>query len=245
MKEDKVLPIYTSREELSTRFFDFSNTYFLPIVCVFGLLTSALNIVCSYRNPKSQSLKFIFINSIVDILFLLTQFFVFLFRCGALCSFGNHYFVIVYQIHVFWFLGYTLVNSQVLFAIYVSIDRLRLLTTQKYPTKNSRLFVVYFVCFFISTCLNVMSNTIAYDVVTVGIYKPDNYTREILYGAGFKSHFQKGNYKFIQAVILFISSPTMYLVYCGVNIMVIIKFRKFIKNKSGLIFSSASSKLIF
>lgn len=244
------LPIYTSKLILSSRFYDYSNSFILPVVCAFGLFTSTFNILSSYDYKKdtshSQSLKFIFINSLIDFAFLVTQFFVFTFRCGALCTFGFDYFPQLYHIQIFLFVGYSLVNSQVLLGIYVSIGRLRLFTARNSSSsQNSRLFIVYLVCLFVAICANLFANSLAYQVVEVGIYQPDNATRpQILFGAVYSPMFETLLMKRIQGVVYFITSPIMYLVYCGLNILVLTKFRQHLRKKRTLVYQSASNNSI-
>ena len=161
--------IYVTLEDLSSRLYDYSNSYFLPITAVFGLLTSSFCLVGSARKDtsNSKSLNFIFINSVANFLFLLTQFFVFLFRCGNLCPFSYNYFPQLYQIQIFWFLGYSLVNSQCYFGIYVSTTRYRLFSARKGSPKQN-LFIVYLICAFISLVVNVFSNSLPYQVIVLG-----------------------------------------------------------------------------
>src|SRR5579883_2357715 len=115
MINNSLLPIYYSKENFSSRFYDYSNVFFLPMVCFFGMISSILCIVGSLKkdDSKTQTFTFMLINSIVDFLFLLSQFFIFSFRCGVLCSFGYSYMTTFYKIEFFWFGGYALVNSQV------------------------------------------------------------------------------------------------------------------------------------
>lgn len=119
------LTIYYSKEELSERIYDYSNVYLLPSICLFGMATSGLSIIVSFKKSLNENiLKYIFINSLADFSFLLTQFFLLIIRCGTLCPYGYSYWANIYEIYVYWFLGYTIICFKVLVDISVSIERL-------------------------------------------------------------------------------------------------------------------------
>lgn len=233
------LPIFKSKHELSSPVYDYFNTLFLPATCAFGLLTSVFNLLGSFRTDtsNSQSLNYIFINSLVDLCFLLTQFFVFVFRCGALCSFSYDYLSQLYHIQIFWLVGYTLVNSQVLFGTYVSIGRLRLFTARTEMSKTPRLSIVYLVCVLIAIGPNLFTNSLPFQVVPIGIYQPlDNATDgQILYEVDFTAFFQTPTMEKMLTVVYSIKDPIMYVMYCGVNILVAVRFRKFLSKKQNLV----------
>lgn len=246
MSNESDLEIYVTKLDLTTRFYDYSNVYFLPIVCLFGLLTSVFSLIGSARKGMSKSitLKFIFINSFVDVLFLLTQFFVFLFRCGALCTFGYDYFPQLYEIEIFWFAGYALVNSQVFFGIYVSVGRLRLFA-RKNATQKQNMFIAFIFCAFISILVNLLANSIPYKVVEMGIYQPDNITSQILYSTDYVSYFTIPAMRNLLTVVFIIKDPIMYMFYCVINILVVVRFQQFKAKKLLLASKINLSKTFF
>lgn len=237
------LPIYYSKDGLSSRFYDYSNTYYLPTVCFLGMITCTLCILGSFEkdNTKSQTLTFILINSCIDLLFLITQFFVFTFRCGTLCPFGYSYLSTLYEIEVFWFLGYALTNSQVLLGIYVSYDRLRMFSNVVNQNKFS-LYLVYAICAVLALSVNSFTFSVAYTVQEVGLYISNTNTTDILYQAGFRQNFQTPLMQAILTTCMLIKDSLMYLIFCFVNILVLIKFRKFSKKKQALIKGKNTSK---
>lgn len=249
------LPIFESKEELSSPQSDSINSFFLPLTCAFGLLTSTCGLIGSYKkdlsSSNSVSSDFIFINSLVDFFFLLSQFFVFLFRCGALCTFSYEYFSQIYQLHIFWFVGYTLVNSQVIFGIYVAVGRLSLFGAAKktHSTTNSKqMFIGYLVCLLASIGPNLFTNSIAFRVIEMGIFKPpslnnsQNNTGQILFGIDFNSYFKNELMQNILVVVLTLKDPMLYVAYCGLNLVIIIKFRRFLLKKKRLVSPITLSK---
>ena len=140
------LPVYYSKEEFTPRFVDYSNVYLLPPICAFGIATNILCIIVSSKRDESnaKSLDYILLNSIIDVIFLLIQFFLFIIRCGALCPYGYTYGAKFYEAYIYLFIGYVLVTSQVLLSMYIAWDRLNMfsgkLSSQK-PKLN--LYKVY------------------------------------------------------------------------------------------------------
>lgn len=241
------LPIFESLEDLSTRLYDYSNAYFLPLTCVFGLITSSFCVLGSFRKDttSSKSLNFILIYSLVDFLFLLSQFFVFTFRCGALCSFSYDYFPQFYQIQIFWLVGYTFVNSQCLFGIYISITRFRLFTTRKGST-NPNLFIIYALCAVVALCANLFVNSLPYHVVPMGIYQPNNMTTgRILYTTDFVAWSQTEVMQQLITVVIVVKDPVLYVIYCAINVLIIVRFRRFITKKQALVMPTIYSRKIF
>ena len=52
LKLNTTLPIYFSKEPLTTRIGDYLNFYFLPLVCAFGIVTSSINVIVLLKMNK-------------------------------------------------------------------------------------------------------------------------------------------------------------------------------------------------
>ena len=63
------------------------------------------------------------VNSIADLAFLLSQFFLIIIRCGSICPYGYSYGSKFYELYVYLHLGYTFALFAALNDIGVSIDR--------------------------------------------------------------------------------------------------------------------------
>lgn len=230
------LPIYYSLDVLSSRLYDYSNSYFLPVLSFLGIITSSLSIIGSLKKDESntQTLTFIFINSVIDLLFLLTQFFVFLFRCGALCPFSYSYMTNLYKIEIFLFLGYVFVNTQAYLGIYVSYGRLKIFSG-KVNEKQTSLYFVCAICALIALGFNIFNYVLPYHVVEVGIYMFDANTSEIIYETGYKEAFQTPLMQSLLTTSFLIKDVSGYLIFCFINIVVVIRFRQFSEKKRSLV----------
>ena len=236
---NETLPIYYSKANLTTRFADYSNVYVLPSICAFGLVTSLLCIIVSAKRDESnaKSLDYILLNSLIDFLFLLTQFFLFIIRCGDLCPFGYTFAAKFYEIYIFLYFGYVLVSSQVFLSIYISYDRLSLFSGKAYTQKKMSLYRVYFVCFVISALANAPPYLIAREVVALGIFIPNPNTTsyEILYIRTIRADFQTLIANYLLTTLMAIKDPIMFTVLTGLSIWICVKFRIYLKSKKMLI----------
>lgn len=240
------LPIVDSKVNLSSRFFDYSNVYFLPITCSFGLLTSILCLLASYKKDASNAnlMTYIFINSTIDFLFVLTQLFSFIIRCGILCPYGYAYLSKQYEIYIFWFVGYSLINMQVFFNTFVAYNRLKAFSSKSIQ-QTSNFYRPLILFALIAIVLNTISYPLDYDAKAFAIYMPNPYTTELLYQSSFRDEFQTTALQDIIFVCLALKDPFMYLFFCFLNLLVVLRYRKYVKNRRYLVKNTRSSKYIF
>ena len=233
------LPVYYSKENLTVRFADYTNVYLMPTICGFGIITSLICIIVSVKRDESNAklFNYIAINSSTDFLFLWTQFFIVLFRCGTLCPYGNTYGWKVYEIYIFLYGGYVLVTSQVFLSIYIAYDRLRMFSAKSGNRKQKSIFKVYIVCFVISVLANFAPYLISREVKALGILIPDpNSTYyEILYVRAFRPEFQTQIADILLTVNLFIKDIIMFILLCFLNIWLCVRFRIYLKARKSLI----------
>lgn len=237
------LPIVDSKVDLSPRFLDYSNVYFLPITCLFGLFTSALCLFGSYKKDASNAnlMNYIFINSVIDFIFLLTQMFTFIIRCGILCPYGYAYLSKQYEICIFWFVGYSLVNLQIFFNTFISYNRLKAFSS-KSVQQSSNFYRPLLIFAIFSIILNLVSNLVNYDVKAFAIYMPNPNTTEYLYQWVFRDEFLIIAVQDIVFACLAIKDPFMYLFFCFMNLLVVFKYQRYLKKKRSLLKNTRISK---
>lgn len=234
------LPIFYSKENLTTKFQDYSNVVLLPSICLFGMLTSLACLIGSFHKEESNAkiLNYIFINSFVDFIFLLTQFFSIIVRCGALCPYGYTYYAKIYEIYVFWFVGYSLVNAQVMFCIYVAYDRLKMFSN-KIDNNRTSLYIVFGVCLCIGVGFNIVPYGFSKDVIVKGVLvtptSSNTTISAIMYKKIVREEFLAPIPQNILAGLLTIKDPIMFLILCVINFLVCFKFRQYLKNKKSLV----------
>lgn len=247
---NSTLPVFYSKENLTSRFADYSNVYVLPPVCVFGVVTNLICIlVSSRRNITSPNIvDYILINSCIDCSFLLIESFLFIIRCGSLCPYGFTYAAKFYEIYIFLYVGYVLVTSQMLLNIYVSWDRLRIFSGKlSSQQKRLKIYQVYVIFVLISVIANAFPYLVAKEVVPIGIYalKPNSTSFEILYARGFRQKLDEPIYKDLAIANVTIKDPFMFTLLCFVSTLVCFKFNQYLKNRKRILKKRVSSNLPF
>lgn len=245
------LPVYYSKENLTNRFVDYSNVYLLPSICYIGILTNIVCLLVTFKRDDSnaKTLDFILINSFIDLLFLIIESFLFIIRCGVLCTHGFSYGAKVYEMYMFIFAGYVLVTSQVLLNIFVSYDRLRMFSAKKYNRKQMNIFKIYTICFIISLFANTPPYLGLKEIVPFGIFKPDtnnNSNRtELLYKRVIRKELNTPIYQDFMIAWLVVKDPVLFLVLCGCSIKVCLKYRAHFKTKKLLLRKCSTCKTSF
>lgn len=248
MSNNSSLPIYYTKETLSVRYGDYSNVYLLPTICAFGIVTSSLCIIVSAKRDESnaKSLDYIFVNSIIDLPFLLLQIFTFIIRCGALCPYGYSFGAKFYEIYFFQYAGYIFVTAQVFLSMYVSWDRLSMFSGKVSGKKKMSIFRVFTICLVMSALANAVPYPIAKEVIPLGIYKPiaNSSYYEVLYMRGFRKEFQSQVASLLLTIILAIKNPVLFCLLFLLNIWLCIKFRAYLQSRKRLIKKANSSKFL-
>ena len=242
------LPVYYSKVGLTPRYADYSNVYVLPPICAFGIATNILCIIVSAKRDESnaKSLDYILLNSVIDVVFLLIEFFLFIIRCGALCPYGYTYGAKFYEAYIYLFIGYVLVTSQVLLSMYIAWDRLKMFSgklTAKKPKLN--LYLVYILFFIIGGILNMPKLVLSKKIIPLGIYiSTENSTSyEIMWTRSTKSEFRTPLVQWLLTAISIINYPLLFGSLFLLNIWVCVKFRMYLNSRQQLLKYATSCNL--
>lgn len=234
--EKSSLPIYYSKSGLTIRFADYSNVFVLPVLAFFGICTNLVNIVVTMRvKTRDNIIKYIITNSVLDFLFLLTQVFIFIMRCGTLCPYGFSFWAKCYEMYVFQTTGYVLITFQAIYNLYLAFEKLKVfaknLTAQRSKSRlgfKTRLLVFLT----ISALMNVPFYLIAREINLFGILRNNQtMTDEFLYQRRTRTF---GGNKIIATCLsgfLLLKGPVFYVLIGIIDVLIAIKFRKFIENK--------------
>lgn len=249
------LPIYYSKENLTTRFFDYSNVYVLPSICIFGLATSLISIIVAVKrddrepstkaNSNKKSFDYILLNSIIDFLFLLIELFVVVVRCGVLCPYGNKYGSKVYEIYIYLYVGYVLATSQLLLSIYIAYDRLSMFSAAASNKKQMSIFRVYSVCLLVSLLANLSPYLLSREVIPLGILRVpglnSTFYDDLLYVKSFRSEFQTTTANFLLTANLVVKDIFMFVLLTVLNSWLCVKFRSYMKSRKILLQKSTTT----
>ena len=148
------LSSYNSTDGLSLPIYDYANTYFLPLICLFGIVTSITNIIVLMQNKLENDInKYFLVNSCCDFVFLLTQIFVLIIRCGKLCSYSYTYGAKFYEAYIFRYIGCTIALFSLILDICFSIDRINSFKSTNRINKSKVPFKIRFMLLFLLTAL--------------------------------------------------------------------------------------------
>lgn len=242
------LPVYYSKENLTLSIADKTNVFILPSICLFGMLTSLPCIMVSFKRDHSNAkiFDYILINSANDFCFLLVEFFVIIIRCGNLCPYGYTFASKVYELFVFQYVGYIFVTSQVFFNIYFAYDRLKMFSGKLTTQKPLNIYIVLAICTVISALVNTLPYPLFREITVMGLYKPDpnsTYT-EILYTRSIRKIFTTPIMQNLLVVWLVIKNPVLFLFLTFMNVMVVIRFRAYLKSRKHLLTRTGKYRII-
>jgi hypothetical protein len=146
---------------------DTGNTFILPSICFYGIVTNLINIKLFFsKNIKDIAFKYYLINGFSNLFYLILCFFVFSFRCGIFCqssqlsaSLATKVFSWVFYTYIKGIFVFTSIFIQITLGIY----RLFIVTN-----RNSDIFKRYkLICFI-------------FFIVSAVIYTPNLYSQTIL-----------------------------------------------------------------
>lgn len=243
------IKFYYSKRELSNIVTDYVNVFWLPFICVFGMVTNFFNILVALNKSFLQNpFKVILVDSIGDFSFLLIQSFLFVIRCGSLCPWGYTYTAKFYEVYIYLLIGYIIVAFRVIVDLSVSCNRLLILFNVQIKEINFYLQLIIFMS--ISILLNVPIFGISREIVVKGHYFPNRNSSyyEILYDKDVREAFKVRWAEILLSCISFVKDPLLFISFCGINILIAIKFKKHMNKKKTMTLVNmvkTSKKILF
>ena len=233
----------SSKDSLSARSHDYSNVYLLPTISLFGIITSIINIIVLVeinKKPKSRTFKYMLVNSLSDLIFLLIESSLFLIRCGSLCPYGSTRFAKVYEHYIFLYLGYVIVMFSALMDLSLSIDRLNMFMTKKHAPRASRRYnetrCFVFRClslFIFSAVILIPGFLISRDTrVLARLSLPGSNDYELLFENEVKAEWiNNSTLKLVYLLCMIAKGPVLLITLFVANSIIVFKFRRHIKKK--------------
>ena len=150
--------------------------YVITCLCTFGVIANLINIAV-FLNPKlkDQTYRYMMMNSISELLYLFFNGLSIVFLCGPSCD-ANYNSLLgqIFSIYLFGFLPGALVIFNILIEIYLSFQRLMILSNRSF-LKKVPVLLVLFVLFTISFIYNI-PNLISQRIAAVPTSAPGVYT---------------------------------------------------------------------
>ena len=233
------LPIYNSTDTLSITINDYFNTYILPIICLFGIVTNIVNIIVFKQTKMDNDItKYFITNSCCGLAFLSTQVFLFIFRCGNLCPYQYNYGAKLYEKYIYGYIGYVIYNFCLLLDISTSLKRF---SSFQIGTNNKKLkisFELKCVIFLIISLLICLPHIIYLKIEVIGKLaindKKLNTTYEMLYdlNPSFQNDFIT---KTIIFIVRIIRGCGLYVLLLILNVLIAYKLKKHISKKKNMV----------
>ena len=146
---------------------DVGNTFILPSICFYGIVTNIINIrIFLSKDIKDVTFKYYLRNAFSNLFYLILCFFIFSFRCGIFCQSSQLSATLATRVYSWVFYTYfkgIFVFTTIFIQITLGIYRLCIVTN-----RNSDIFKRYnLICFI-------------YFLISAVIYTPNLYTQTIL-----------------------------------------------------------------
>ena len=235
--------IFFDKTSLTLRIYDYSNVYLLPAICAFGIITNALAIVVLLKINKLNENVYLYmmINTVADLLFLMTQISIVATRCGILCPYGYTYGAKFFEVYIYLYFGYIVVTFSALVDMSVSIDRvLSFNVNKKRMMTRTDFYVRCFVLFAISAlflapiyCISREILPYAYLVRMDGNNETTSavIVEEVLYKRKIKEFWLLPTPQVFFSIITMIKGPVLIAAVLIVNLFVSFKFKQHIAKK--------------
>lgn len=236
---------YNSTLNLTTRVADFFNVFILPPICLESLLFNFISILVIIKikrqtNDKRNIYTFMLLNEIIDFLLSFINVIIVIMRCGALCSYGYSFELKIYEQWIYLFLGNSLALFGTLIEISISINRLRAFNTEQ----KKRLLsfkLECFILFILALVINAPVYLVSRSVVLIGVLTTDD---SYLYSLQNNEIGRNIYVRILTSVLTLLRGFVLLNVLFIINVLVVIKFKHFVQQKSNITTSSSwSTKL--
>ena len=230
--------IYFSLYSLTAIITDIGNTYILPSICVFGILSNFISIIVLYKmDLKNSMYKFMLIVSIKDFFYLFLPVFLTIFRCGALCPFGYKFGSKIYELYIYLFIGNTIMTFANMLDIFVSLNRLFAFSSSSPKASDISFKWRCIVSGVFALIINILVIILPKDIQKIGLlttFDPTNSTHIIydsLYSVKLSNIGKNQIGQLIVTILTFGRTSFLIFFLFIINLIVGLKFRKHIDKK--------------
>ena len=241
------LKIYNSTDEFSIILYDYTNTYILPFISLFGVITSIINVVVLLKIKLNNDInKYLFVKSCCDLTFLTTQCFIFIIRCGRLCSYSYSYSAKFYEAYIFRYFGYVLIFFSCSLDITVSIDRIFSFQSKSRYYKLKIPFKIRCVVLFIISTFICIPQYVLFKIPEAfgKLYVYDSKTNSTSYELLYQLKNRKNeDLKNLVTVLKYIRGYGLFGLLSLLNLIIVYKFKKHLGKKESMTKNGNSYKV--
>ena len=236
------VPIYNSTDELTPKLYDYANVFWLPAVCLFGMITSSINISVLIKTKLADKIHFYMMTSSVsDLLFLMIQFSLVVIRCGTLCPYGYTYGAKFFELYIYLYAGYVIITFTALVDVSVSIDRLISFQNKRTSRSRRNFRIRCSLLFVLAAVLQSPFYLVESSVMPLGILsKNSGTTFEILYTQNIIPDWYDPAHQVPMTVLSLIDGPILMSSILLIDLIVAFKFQAHLKQKEKICKSVSS-----
>ena len=229
------LTIFNSTASLSSRLIDVIYFFFIPISALLGIVIfkamtfCVLSIILKKNKPDFiyyYLLTFEISDSIIGIILC----FIGLFECGSYCSLSYNYITKLFELIFFTYGANVALQFQTFLEIALALKRIEIFSSNKKVTNTNFKKKVFFL-FILSMVVTSPVLLFNRNIIPIGILINSQNKEEILYSIKKTDWSQIEIWKIILLIIDLIRGFLMYILLLVINIIVVIKFKKYVKNK--------------
>ena len=225
---------FNHTSSITSKYTDYTNVIILPLISLFGATTNFMCILVSLKLNKAQFLNFfIFIDSILNLLFCLISISLSIIRCGSLCAYGYKYESKLFELYAYLYVNNSILLAEILIQSVIALNRLLAFSNSNKTTilVNTRGFkilvpVILFVSFVYYAFIMLLSRAIIKFGVLVG---DDLEGCEVLYNI--QRIDLSIDLKVTFTILGLIQSLVFYLVFFCIDMAILYRLRKYIKEK--------------
>ncbi len=207
-------------------FISIINTFIIPVICGFGMITNSICILVFVKLKLKYSLfKYMLVTSTYNFFYLFLCSFSFSFRCSYFCSFESTWIARVYQVYIYLYFTSVLAISNSIFELVIYIKRYMSMRNLKIGKKVPIQWII-----------------LAVTISSLVFYLP------VLFVFTFeKDSLKNSSYNFVKtefsktiisrALIILITTirgPVILVFIFIINILTIIEFKRLVDRKSRL-----------
>jgi hypothetical protein len=137
---NSTLPV--NSQPLTTLIADIFNVYVLPPLCLVGIILNALSVRTTHKLRQTCTFFYMEISALSDLSFLAINSFLFIIRCGSLCSLGYTYVAKFYEIYIYLFVGSSLLMYSSLIDIIIVFDQYFIIKNKSFLQKINKIYIL-------------------------------------------------------------------------------------------------------
>ena len=232
------LRCYDSLLEITTKYVDIGNTFLLPIINLFSLVSNLICIkVLTSNKLKTNIFRLMLFGTISDFIFAIVCISIPFIRCGTFCDWSFSYAAKTFELYVYLVITNSCLLFSLLINIYQAISKYysfsHKIKTSNNSSKKERNIVFLF--FIVSISINIIVYAIPRDIELVGYLSVKlNETISLipLYNVENNSIEKKNiSIEWILFIITILKGVVLISVLLILNILVFAKLKKYIAKR--------------